>query len=108
MAKVYVVQESPGKNVLGAADFGTIEILLSSDRQVTFSPGPTVHELNQKLQRFSDDDYLVLIGDPVAIGIACAVAANCNRGRLKVLKWDKQECRYYPIQVELFTGRGLE
>lgn len=101
MGKVYVVQESPGKNILGAADFGTPEILLSSDRQVIFSPGPVVFELRNRLQRFSDDDYILPIGDPAAIAITCMVAAENNLGRVKLLKWDRQESRYYPLQVDL-------
>lgn len=101
MGTVYIVQESPGKNVLGATSFGNPEFLLPSDRQVTFSPGPTVFELRNRLQRFCDDDYILLIGDPAAIGIACMVAGEANLGRVKLLKWDRQEQRYYPIQVDL-------
>ncbi len=105
MGKVYIVQESPGKNTLGAADFGRPEVLLSSDRQVLFSPGPTVFELRNRLQGFSDKDYILPIGDPAAIAIACMVAAENNLGRVKLLKWDRQEARYYPIQVNLHPER---
>ena len=105
MGNVYVVQESPGKNFLGAMDYGRLEVLLPADRQVTFSPGPALYEFRQRLDKFSDDDFLLLIGDPVAIALAFAVAAETNVGRVKVLKWDKQECRYYPIQVEMYQSR---
>jgi hypothetical protein len=37
----------------------------------------------------------------VAIGIACSCAAKANRGRYVVLKWDRQERRYYPVAVDL-------
>jgi len=50
---------------------------------------------------FNDDDYLLLIGDPSAIGIACAIAATNNRGQFKCLKWDKREYKYYPVEVNL-------
>lgn len=105
MGRVFIVQESPGKDLLSAADYGEVRILLPPERQVTFSPGPVVHDLDSKLSDFSDSDYLVLVGDPVAIGIACAVAARWNNGRFNVLKWDRFERRYYPIRIELFQRR---
>lgn len=106
MGNVYIVQESPGKNVLGAADYGRLTVLLTADRQVLFSPGQVLWELRNRLSKFCDDDYLVLIGDPVALALAFCVAAEANQGRVKVLKWDKQDVRYYPITIELYPQRG--
>ena len=42
------------------------------------------------------------MGDPAAIGLACAVAASTNQGKFKVLKWDRQESVYYPVNINLF------
>jgi hypothetical protein len=42
------------------------------------------------------------MGDPAIIGIACAIAAEINRGRIKLLKWDKENKTYYPIQVDIY------
>jgi ABC-type sugar transport system substrate-binding protein len=50
---------------------------------------------------FTDMDYIVCIGDPAAIGIVCALAAQMNGGRFTVLKWDRQEHVYYPVHVDL-------
>jgi len=44
---------------------------------------------------------LLCMGDPTAIGMATAVAARHNRGRVKFLKWDKREFTYYPIEVDI-------
>lgn len=104
-SKVYVIQEVPGKNILSAGNYGEIVILLPEDKQIIFSPGPTLYELKQKLFKFCDNDYLLLIGDPVAIALACMVAADNNRGSLKLLKWDKQERVYYPIKIDLYPER---
>ena len=57
---------------------------------------------------FSDDDYLLLMGDPSAIGIACAVASSNNRGRFKCLKWDKREYKYYPVEVNLYEKGEID
>jgi len=98
---VYVVQEVKSRNVLSAEKFGTLELLLPEGSQLVLSTGPTVRRLRYKLRNFNDDDYLLLIGDPSAIGIACSIAATNNRGKFKCLKWDKREYKYYPVEVNL-------
>ena len=105
MPIVYVIQESPGKNLLPAADYGEVKVLLPPDRQVTCSAGAVAQELMGLLSDFSNDDFLVLVGDPVAIGVACACAAHWNQGRFKALKWDRQQSRYWPVAVDLYQGR---
>tara|TARA_R100000544_G_scaffold22074_1_gene10969 strand:- start:259 stop:585 length:327 start_codon:yes stop_codon:yes gene_type:complete len=99
---VFVVQEVSGRNILSAEKFGKLELLLPSGSQLVLSTGPTVRRLTKKLVNFNDEDYLLLMGDPSAIGIACAVAASNNRGRFKCLKWDRREFKYYPIEINLY------
>ena len=108
MAKVYVVQETLQHNIASAQDFGTIEVVLPANSQIAFSVVPTVRRIQRKLEKFGDDDYLLLIGDPSAIGICCAVAAARNHGRFKCLKWDKRERRYIPVEVDLFKKGDLD
>jgi len=99
---VYVVSETTPHNIASALDYGRIEPILPPNTQIVFSVVPTVRRIQRKLEKFSDADYLLLIGDPSAIGICCAVAASRNHGRFKCLKWDKLERRYIPIEVDLF------
>jgi hypothetical protein len=99
---VYVVSETTTHNIASALDYGKIETILPPNAQVAFSIVPTVRRVQRKLEKFSDEDYLLLIGDPSAIGICCAVAAARNNGRFKCLKWDKRERRYIPLEVDLF------
>ena len=106
--KVFVVQEVSGRNILSAEKYGELELLLPNNSQIVLSAGPTVRRLNQKLKNFSDDDYLLLMGDPSAIGIACAIASSNNRGRFKCLKWDKREFRYYPVQINLYEKGQID
>ena len=61
--------------------------------------GDTVEDVIAK--DFNDKDYLLLIGDPSMIGLACSVAADYNRGRYKVLKYDRRSFTYYPIQIDI-------
>jgi hypothetical protein len=105
---VYVVQEVTGRNILSAEKFGKLELLLPEGSQLVLSVGPTVKRLTYKLRNFNDEDYLLLMGDPAAIGIACAIAATQNRGQFKCLKWDRREYKYYPIEVNLYERGEID
>ena len=100
MSNVYVVQEAHGKNLLPARDFGEVRVLLPPG-QIMFSVAPTIKRLKLLLRHFTDDDYLLCMGDPAAIGLACAVASSFNGGNFKLLKWDKQERTYFSINCNL-------
>ena len=98
---VYIVQEQQGKNVLSASKYGELQYLLKEGSQVTLSAGFVTNELKRKLDKFNDEDYLLLIGDPVAIGLAVAMATHWNKGKAKLLKWDKQEHTYFPVSINI-------
>ena len=98
---VFLVQENPYINVLGAAEYGDIVVLFESGQQIMFSPQPAIRKLKRKLKDFDDNDYLLMMGDPAAMGIACCIAAEMNRGKFNILKWDKKQQRYYPVSINL-------
>ncbi len=102
MAKVYIVQENPNVNVIGAGRFGELIPMLPPGRQITLSPAPVIRLLSNKLREFSDDDFLLAMGDPVAIAIASMVAGEVNNGKVNMLKWDRREYRYYPLEVDMY------
>lgn len=108
MPTVYVVSETTQHNIASALDYGKIETILPPNAQIAFSVVPTVRRIQRKLEKFTDDDYLLLIGDPSAIGITCAVAAARNNGRFKCLKWDKRERRYIPLEVDIFKKGEID
>jgi hypothetical protein len=97
---VYAVSETAQHNISSALDFGEIVTILPPNAQVAFSVAPTVRRAHRVLETFSDDDYLLFIGDPTAMSIVAVVAAQRNNGRFKCLKWDKRERRYIPIQID--------
>jgi hypothetical protein len=43
-----------------------------------------------------------LTGDPAIIGVACSIVSDITNGKYKLLKWDKQERTYYPIEINLY------
>tara|TARA_R100001510_G_C7627014_1_gene186684 strand:- start:380 stop:739 length:360 start_codon:yes stop_codon:yes gene_type:complete len=107
--KVYVIQELPGTkegrpkyNIVGAQKYGNIKILLPEHSQIILSPGPLVFKLRQLLKDYTSEDYLLLTGDPAIIGVACSIVSDMTNGRFNLLKWDRQEKTYYPVEINLF------
>ena len=70
---VYVIQQPPPNiNILSASDYGY----------------------------FRKEDYLLAVGDPVIIGISTWLVGETTNGQFNMLKWDKREYRYYPLEVD--------
>ena len=106
---VYVIQEIPGTkegrpkiNILGAAEYGTFKFLLPELSQIIFSPGPLIFKLRKELAKYTTKDYLLLTGDPAIIGVACSIVSDMTNGKFNLLKWDKQERKYYSIEINLY------
>ena len=100
---VYVVQQpAPNINILSASDFGYLVICLPNRDQAIFSTAPYVQKMKKNLQDFRKEDYLLAVGDPVIIGISTATVANVTNGQFNMLKWDKREHRYYPLEVDMY------
>jgi len=105
---VYVIQEvagtqegNPKINIMGASKYGKFKFLLPEFSQIIFSPGPLIYKLRQGLKDYTSSDYLLLTGDPAIIGVACSLVSDITNGKYKLLKWDKQERKYYPIEINL-------
>lgn len=101
MSVVYIVQEMPNHDLAPAMKFGEMKVLLPSYTQIAFSTAPVIKNLRHKLRNFTDDDYLLLTGDPVAIGLVCSIAALYNAGRYTALKWDRRERLYIPVKIDI-------
>ena len=99
--KVYVIQEVSKFNVIPAREYGELIPLFEEGKQIMLSPAPAIRKAKMILKDFNDKDYLLLIGDPSMIGLACSVAAYNNRGKYNVLKYDRRTFTYYPIQIDL-------
>ena len=112
---VYVIQEIAGTkegkpkiNILGAAEYGTFKFLLPELSQMIFSPGPLIFKLRKGLKDYTTEDFLLLTGDPAIIGVACSIVSDITNGKFNLLKWDKQERKYYPIHINLFEKGDLD
>ena len=105
---VYVLQELPGTsigrpkyNIIGAQKYGKLKVLLKENTQIIMSPGPIIFELRRLLKDYNSKDYLLLSGDPSVIGIACSIVSDMNGGKFNLLKWDRQEQMYYPLEINI-------
>ena len=105
---VYVIQEIAGTregrpkiNIMGAIEFGRFKFLLPELSQIIFSPGPLIFKLRKGLQNYKPRDFLLLTGDPAIIGVACSIVSDITNGKYQLLKWDKQERKYYSININL-------
>ena len=112
---VYVIQEIPGTkagnpkiNILGAAEYGVFKFLLPEFSQIIFSPGPLIYKLRQSLKNYRPSDYLLLTGDPAIIGVACSIVSDITNGKYNLLKWDKQERKYYSVAIDLYEKGKID
>lgn len=113
-ARVFVTQEKARKvggtwisefDLTPASTFGVVEILVPPG-QSFFAPVPTVRMLRERLQDFNDEDYLLPVGDPSIMVAAGMIAGQANHGRVKILKWDRFQQAYIPVQLDT-TGKAV-
>ena len=112
---VYVIQHIAGSqagnpkiNIMGAQKYGEFKFLLPEFSQMIFSPGPLIYTLRQKLKDYKPRDYLLLTGAPAIIGVACSIVSDITNGKFNLLKWDKQEKKYYPIEINLYEKGEID
>lgn len=108
---VYVIQNQmrfdhtkqelvPRFDLTSASEYGEIEFLLSPSAG-PFSPESILSELREKLADFTDDDHLLLIGNPVLIGLASAIASDMA-GIVNFLQWSGKDQKYIIIRADVF------
>ena len=107
---VYVLQHPPQNiNILSASDYGYLVLCLPENTQMIFSSAPFVRKMRKNLQDFKSDDYILCTGDPAVIGLSTAIASDVTQGQFNLLKWDRQEKRYYPLSFNLYDkGESFE
>ena len=112
---VYVIQEiagtqagNPKINIMGASRYGDFRFVLPEFSQMIFSPGPLIYKLRKGLKDFKEGDHLLLTGDPAIIGVACSIVSDITNGKYNLLKWDKQERKYYPIEINLYEKGEID
>jgi len=112
MSKVYLVQMPKRRNIVtgrmedardisSASEYGEITQPLFPRFGASYFTQTDVHEVRKQLRDFGDDDCLLLLGDPAAIGLAVSLAAEVNRGCYSVLRWDRDRRQYMKLSFNL-------
>ena len=109
---VYIVQQTmrkrggefvPAFDLTPARKYGDLEYVLPYGVHATH-PAMMLRTIRHALRNFKDEDYILMLGDPIACGVATCIAANNNRGRFRALRWDKIARAYDSIEVDLHNG----
>jgi hypothetical protein len=111
MAHVYVVQLAKRRNrdtgeiepvfdITPAEEHGELVELLSPTAK-PFNPEPIIEELYVKLENYGDDDFILCIGNPILMALACSIAADINDGRVNMLQWNGHQGRYVPVEADI-------
>jgi hypothetical protein len=78
-------------------------IFLLSPKAAPFNSVSVIEELHKKLSDFSDQDSLLLIGNPCLIGFAVAIASDQSPiGRVALLQWSGKDQKYIKVEAILY------
>lgn len=102
MPRVFVIQKSIGKNLTPALQFGKL-VTIFEPYNVSDDVPLALKNLRQVLNDFNDDDYLLAIGSPTAMILAGIVVAVQNKGKFRLLEWDRQCFCYRVVDINLNT-----
>jgi hypothetical protein len=102
--KVFVPHHDGRLNLSDAQRFGTLEILFLRD----FYPDTANAEMPEIMKRAYDvlrpfnpvNDFVCLVGAPPYIGVCLYVLGDCAKAPVRMLRFDKLERKYYPIDIK--------
>lgn len=113
MSRVFVVQKHlkldedgnlvPKFDFSAAEKFGHIEYLLGPSAS-PFNVDNILDDLHEKLSDFSTRDFILLVGNPVFIGLATAVAASYAGGNINLLQWSGKDRGYIVLEAKDVFG----
>jgi len=110
MAKVYIPQEPsrldlkfnihvPTVDLRPAEAYGELVVMLPPNVTGALM-SPLVDALKDRLKDFTEEDYLVAIGEPSLIAAASGIILRKQK-LMKLLRWNKREKRYAVVEVKL-------
>lgn len=110
MGKVFVVQvprrKDPATNewieydISVASAYGMLQEPLFGRQGAEFTTAPAVARVRTALKDYCDEDSILALGDPAAIALVAAVAAQYNRGRFAILRWDRTTRQYIRLSFD--------
>lgn len=109
--RVFVVQKQlrqdhntgdlvPKFDLSSAEKYGELVYVLSPTA-APWAADSIMSDIREKLKDFQTTDYLLLIGNPVLIGLVSAVAADMA-GSVQFLQWSGRQQSYIPVNATVF------
>lgn len=114
--KVYILQHPVRKgiplDISDAARYGELQVPIFSPKVNPYlDVNDVIEKIENALAEYTEDDYIIAIGDPILIGAAMAIACRNAGGKVKVLKWSRHlekdgtrsysRGNYIPVYVEM-------
>jgi len=105
---VYIIQP-PEASLEQARKFGPLKVALGKSAEFNHSYKENIETLRKVFSTFETDDYLMLSGNPIFIGVATSYAADATSdGFIKFLKWDRQAHEYLVFELALYDQKAEE
>lgn len=82
-----------------AERFGEIVEVLKPGTIISLQDSVT--SIMKALREFTDDDFVLPIGDPAASGLVTTAALFYNRGHVKILRWNRHASKYVVERVRV-------
>lgn len=96
----------PTVSVDAAKEFGEIVVMLPPEAS-RLDANSIVTLLKTAMTNFGEDDYILALGNPMAIAIVAALADRAS-SPLRLLQWDKQTRRYQLIEATIDDEGGRD
>lgn len=110
MSKVYIAQvphrlnrdtgELEPLDLSPAREWGELHVILTPGANPFNSMDGIVDDLHAALQDLTEEDYLILVGNPAIMGVMAAIAAQYVR-RLRILQWHGKQHKYNLVEAEV-------
>lgn len=88
----------PSINLDPAKKFGEISVMLPPNAN-RLHIRPLVDALKEQLKNFTEEDYIIAVGDPSLIAAAVCIATKKTNGFMRLLKWDRQMSEYLEVET---------
>ena len=110
MSRVFVVQQPsvfdrnerkfvPKYDLAPAAAHGKLVYMLGPGNIFKDRMEQATRQIAKVLHNFTAEDFLLAVGDPVAIAAAVLIAGQHTGGSIKLLKWDRLSSAYECFNV---------
>ena len=114
MSNVYALQDHEKYDFSMAETFGEL-IFCAGSRDINTlysiqrSPAnqEVIHRMYKSLKNFKEDDFLIISGNPILIGLAIEFLLT-KIGKVTILKWDSYSKQYNPFLLDMETLCKLE